>query len=107
MRLNIYTIFDQASGVYKRPFTAQADGEVIRVFKDMALNKDHEIGAHPEDYTLWRIGTFDDNKAIVVAEDKECLGTALEMVASAQTVDAVKKADLEAEILEMSPGGSA
>lgn len=107
MRLNIYTIFDVASGTYKRPFCAQADGEVLRVFKDMALNKDHEIGAHPEDYTLWRIGTFDDNKAQLVPEDKECLGTALEMVASAQTVDPKALEDLEAEVIEMSPGGSA
>lgn len=109
MRLNIYTIFDQASGSYKRPFAAQADGEVIRIFKDMAMNAEHEIGAHPEDYSLWRIGIFDDNNAALVPEDKECLGTALEMVASQRTVDVVKQnnENAEAEILEISPGGTA
>lgn len=107
MRLNVYTIFDTAAAVYKRPFVAQADGEVLRVFKDMALNKDHEIGAHPEDYSLWRIGTFDDNKAILVAETKECLATGTEMVASAQAVDAVKMKALDGELAEVSPGGTA
>jgi hypothetical protein len=104
MRLNVYTIFDQAAAVYKRPFVAQADGEVLRVFKDMALNKDHEIGAHPEDYTLWRIGTFDDNKAELVAEAKECLATALELVSSARSAEEVRE---NMEKLEVnSPGGT-
>lgn len=101
MRLNVYTIFDTASASYKRPFCAQADGEVIRLFKDLALNKDHEIGQHPEDYSLWRIGFFDDNKGELTPEAKECLGTALEMVASAQAVDPVKMKDLESEVIEL------
>ena len=108
MRLNIYTIFDTAAAVYKRPFVAQADGEVLRVFKDMALNKDHEIGAHPEDYSLWRIGTFDDNTALVVAETKECLATGTELVAQARSVDVVRQGNgvAEEEVLEISPGGT-
>ena len=87
MRLNVYTIFDTASGAYMRPFYMQADNAAIRSFKDLAVAADHEIGKHPEDYSLWRIGTFDDNKGMLVPEDRECLATALELVATAQRVD--------------------
>ena len=61
MKLNAYTIYDVASGVYMRPFFSQADGQAIRGFKDIATDADHEIGKHPEDYKLFRIGAFNDN----------------------------------------------
>ena len=106
MKHNVYSIYDKASVHYMRIFQAKADGEVLRTFRDMALNKDHEIGAHPEDYSLWRIGTFDDNTGKLVAENFECLGRAHELVAAARTVDADAIEKLDAEILEMSPGGT-
>lgn len=81
MKLNIYTIFDTASGVYMRPFFAQSDGQATRSFSDISNDKSHEIGKHPEDYSLYRIGIFDDNKAAITPEDKECIATALELVA--------------------------
>ena len=49
MKLNAYTIYDVASGVYMRPFFSQADGQAIRGFKDIATDADHEVGKHPED----------------------------------------------------------
>ena len=61
MNLNIYTIFDTASGTYMRPFFTQADGQAVRSFKDISCDAEHEIGQHPEDYSLWRIGLYDDN----------------------------------------------
>ena len=100
MKHNIYTIYDSASTHYMRIFQARADGEVFRAFKDMALNKDHEIGAHPEHYSLWRIGTFDDNSGELTRQDFECLGKAHELVAQAQTVDHEAMEDLKQEVLE-------
>lgn len=100
MKHNIYTIYDIASVHYMRIFQARADGEVKRAFMDMALNKDHEIGAHPEHYSLWRIGTFDDNSGELKREDFKCLAKAHELVAQAQTVDAEAKEDLKQEVLE-------
>lgn len=104
MRWNVYTIFDTASGIYKRPFVAQADGEVLRVFGDMCCDADHEIGAHPEDYSLWRIGTFDDNKAKLVAEDLECLAQGVEMVARARSPEVVKE---NVKLAKVAVGGEA
>jgi len=104
MKLNIYTIFDQASASYMRPFFTTADQQALRSFKDIATDADHEIGKHPEDYSLWRIGVYDDNTAKITPEDKECLGTALEMVANSRNVDRDAMDQLN---MNISPGGTA
>lgn len=100
MKMNVYSIFDVASGVYLRPFMMQSDGQATRAFKDIATDADHDIGKHPEDYSLFRVGIFDDNKGTLIPENPECLCTALEMVASS------RKVDREA-LKAISPGGTA
>lgn len=97
MRMNVYSIYDVASGAYMRPFFVQADAEAARMFSDIALDADHAIGKHPEDYSLFRVGTFDDNKAKLVGEAPECIATALEMVSAARRVkvDNLEKLDTE------------
>lgn len=84
MRLNVYTIFDSASQAYMRPFFMQSDGQALRSFTDIAQDAEHEIGKHPEDYSLYRIGTYDDQKGVLHAEDKSCLATAEEVVAASR-----------------------
>ena len=82
MKLNIYSIYDTASGLYSRPFFTPSDAEAIRSFSDISQDAEHPIGKHPEDYTLFRIGTFDDNKALINNEENESLCTALERIAA-------------------------
>ncbi len=82
MKLNIYSIYDTASGLYSRPFFTPSDAEAIRSFSDIAVDAEHPIGKHPEDYTLIRIGTFDDATALLNNENNESLCTALERVAA-------------------------
>ena len=81
MKLNVYSIFDTASGLYSRPFFSQSDPESMRSFADIAVDKTHPIGKHPGDYALYRIGIFDDTKGKLHNEENECLVTALEAVA--------------------------
>ncbi len=94
MKLNIYTIFDTAAGAYMRPFFMQSDGQAMRMFKDMAQDAEHEIGKHPEDYSLFRIGIYDDNRAELIPEQKECLATAQEVLVATKNVDQDKIADM-------------
>ena len=82
MKLNIYSIFDTASGLYSRPFFTQSDGEAVRSFNDIATDVEHPIGKHPEDYTLFRLGVFDDIKGHFHDESNQSLMTALETIAS-------------------------
>ncbi len=87
MKLNAYTIFDTASGLYMRPFFNTSDGAAIRAFSDIATDAEHEVGKHPEDYSLFRIGIYDDNTARFSAETRECLSTGLELVAASRNVN--------------------
>ena len=50
MRLNAYTIFDTASGVFDRPFFIQSDGAAMRAFGDLCVSADHPIGQHPTEH---------------------------------------------------------
>ncbi len=104
MKLNIYSIFDQASGLYSRPFFTQSDPEAMRSFTDIATDADHPIGKHPEDYSLYRLGTFDDNKGNMINEDNECLVTALETISSTRKVNSGKQIDLSEQIEEQTSG---
>lgn len=104
MKLNVYTIFDTGTGAYMRPFFMQADSQATRSFSDIATDADHEIGKHPEDYSLHRIGIFDDNKGTLIPEDRECIATALELIAISRNVNRDNLETLETKI---SAGGTA
>lgn len=87
MIIKVYSIYDSAAGVYRQPFYTSQDGEAMRVFYDLSINADHEIGRHPEDYSLFRLAKFDDSKGLFFARCKECLTTALECVAASRNIE--------------------
>ena len=90
MKLNAYTIYDVASGIHMRPFFGPADGQAIRQFKDIATDADHEIGKHPEDYTLLRIGTFNERDGTLTPETPEKLISGLQCVSMDRNPDQAK-----------------
>lgn len=94
MRMNIYSIFDSATGAYMRPWFVQSDEAAIRAFGDIACDNDHEVGRHPKDYTLYRVGYWDDNKGKITGETPEPLHTALEIRAARTKMDQQKTLDL-------------
>ncbi len=99
MRLNAYTIFDSASGAYMRPFFLLADSQALRSFKDIAADSEHEVGKHPEDYSLIRCGTFDDQTGKFHPEDVFVLATGIEVVAQGRNIDRAQLDAFEKEAL--------
>ncbi len=85
MKTQIYSIFDTAAGVYQKPIFARADGEIMREFQNICTDVEHPCGQHPEDYSLIRLGNFNDQNGLVANEENECLCTGLEMVAAARS----------------------
>ncbi len=81
MKTQIYSIYDTASATYQRPMFARTDGEIMREFQNICMDKEHPCGQHPEDYNLMRLGNFNDQTGLVINEENECLATGLEMVA--------------------------
>lgn len=66
----MFAIFDSASQVHERPFVARTEGEAVRMFADIANDKSHVIGQHPEHFSLCWIGEYDDNLGIPQAGDR-------------------------------------
>lgn len=62
MELNIYSVYDVKANAYLPPFYLPTEGMAIRTFTDCVNSKDHQFGAHPEDYTLMYFGIFNDKQ---------------------------------------------
>lgn len=67
MKMNVYSVFDSASKSFMRPMFMSTDGQAIRVFQDEANNNKTLIYAHPDQFTLFKIGEFDDNDGELVS----------------------------------------
>ncbi len=103
MKVQVYAIFDTCSGIYEKPFFHTADDAVRREFQDIATSADHPISKHPEHYSLWRLGNFDNTTGKIMNEVNECLWTAVEAISQTQNVNR-EQLDLLDE--NISPGGT-
>lgn len=68
MKTNAYTIYDRKALVYNMPFFAPTDGAASRMFADLVNDSATTIGRHPNDYVLYRCGTYDDQQGMLLAE---------------------------------------
>ena len=63
-----FSIFDSAAQAYLPPFILPRDEMAQRTFGDCVNSADHQFGAHPEHYTLFRLGVWDDETGIFTPE---------------------------------------
>lgn len=59
---NVYCIFDSKAEAYMTPWFVDKDGQALREFEDAIRDPQSPFNKHPEDYTLFKIGTFDQWK---------------------------------------------
>ncbi len=93
MKQQLYAVFDTCAGIYDSPHFANSDDIVRRQFADIASGADNAISKHPEHYSLWRLGGWDNTNGNIQDEANECLCTALEAISQSQVVDS-KKMDM-------------
>lgn len=72
MKLNLYVIRDQRT-TYMTPSVDYNDASAVRNFEHAVLNKDSLFNSHAEDYSLYRIGTFDNETGRISAEEMPVL----------------------------------
>lgn len=84
IKKNLYAIIDTASGVYDGPFKGITDSQMIRVFADLCMDAEHPIGAHPEDYSLIKVGTWNEGTGEVTDLQNTTMITGLEAVAQSR-----------------------
>lgn len=61
-------VHDVKAGAFLPPFFVRNRAEAIRSFADAVRDDKHQFCRHPEDYTLFSIGGFDDEKGIVIPD---------------------------------------
>ena len=68
--LNVYSVYDVKADAYITPFFLPTDAMAIRAFTDCVSDPGHRFGAHPEDYTLYKIGVFDISSGQILDIDQ-------------------------------------
>ena len=76
MILKMFSILDAKVGTYSPPFYMPTVAAGLRAFADVASTPDNNIGKHPEDYSLFQIGEYDDSIGEVKMMTHVALGNA-------------------------------
>lgn len=56
----VYSIYDSKAEAYLPPFILPKKAMAVRAFTDCVNSPTHQFGQNPEDYTLFELGSFDD-----------------------------------------------
>ncbi len=60
MILQVFSVFDSKTQAFLSPFQLQTLPEALRAIGDCCNNPEHAFGKHPEDYTLFQLGSWND-----------------------------------------------
>lgn len=74
------SVFDEKMGEFQAPVFVTHIGVGVRAFGDECKRKDSAFAAHPEDYSLWCLGSFDSSKGELVVSAPERLVRAVNFV---------------------------
>jgi hypothetical protein len=79
MKMGVYSVFDKATGAFLPPFFVRSKGEAIRSFSEACSNDGHQFAKHMLDYTLFDLGSFDDNSGVIAGTEPVRVISALEV----------------------------
>lgn len=65
----IYAVYDSKAESYTPPYFQHTEAMALRIFGDTCNDKGHTFGMHPEDYTLFHLGEYDDSTG-TITQDK-------------------------------------
>ena len=83
----IYSIHDNKAEAYLPPFFLHNKNMAIRSFADCCQDEGHAFNRHPEDYSLWEIGEFDDQTGeIIYHTPHKALGSGIDYNQSAEII---------------------
>lgn len=79
--MKMYTIRDSITEkFFGRIFLFENDEHAQRVFVHGLLNPEDPMSQHPDDYVLYRVGTYDDSAGIPVGYDPVRVSTGVEIL---------------------------
>jgi len=65
MQKFLYSVFDSKSRIFSTPFTSVNQFTALRDFSRASTDPTSDINKFPEDYTLYELGSFDDNSGVI------------------------------------------
>lgn len=69
MTLKIFSIRDSKGEAFGQPFFQKTHGEAERNFKTLVSDEKSMISKFPEDFDLYYIGEYDDQKGLIKSLD--------------------------------------
>lgn len=66
MILKAYSIYDRKTLQYHPPFFSSTDAAAVRSFGDLVNDSSSTVGNHPNDYVLYLVGEYDDQKGALI-----------------------------------------
>lgn len=76
-----YSVFDSKSETFTPPTYGITEAEVVRGFSDL-LQQDNAMSRHPEDFTLFHIGEYEDDTAQFTSIPPRSVVTAISLKAA-------------------------
>lgn len=65
--MKIYSMYDEKAKAFNRPFIFSTHGQATRAFSDGVSDPQSHLSKHPEDFSLYCIGDFDESTGAVFA----------------------------------------
>ncbi len=69
MKIGIYTIKDAQAAVFMKPTFFQTEEIAKRTFLQAVMNPNETMGQFPADYTLYKVGQYDDESGTPQPQD--------------------------------------
>lgn len=78
MKLQILAIHDKAANMYMAPSFNTSLGSGVRAFTDQVNteNRENTMNQHPGDFSLWHLGEYDTDTAVITAMTRRCICSA-------------------------------
>lgn len=80
MQTEMVVIRDSKADCYNNPWYTRTLGEAERNFRELVNDKETLVGKYPEDYDLYKIGTYDQKNGTITVLDTPqhvCKGVSL------------------------------
>ena len=65
----VYSVYDAKAEAFLQPFFSHSDGLAIRSFSDAVEREDSSFSKHKEDFSLFKLGEFDDSRGVLHSLD--------------------------------------
>lgn len=69
MNHGIFSVRDAATETYNTTFTAPTNQAAMRQFQDLSLDTNTNVNKHPDDFILYRVGSWDDDTGTLIPEE--------------------------------------